>query len=612
MRKMLSALTLLLLLAAPARAQLTTPYTFTAGTVANPDEVNTNFAQFASALNRTGGTMTGTLTSLQITPGTTNLYDLGTSSFFYRTGYLKTSLVLGQTAGNYTLTWANPASARAISIEDPGGTDIFVWKAMAQTLTNKTLTAPVLSGSVTGTYTLAGTPTIPASGLTGTITLATQNLITSVGTLTGGLWNAAVIGLAYGGTRADLSLTGGTSQFLRQNTVGGNVTVVRPAMSDLSDSTTWAGNTSISSVGTVTTGTWSGLFGAVSGANLTTLTAANLSGTITSGTQDLITRLGTIVSGNWNGPKIGTAYGGTAIDASLSTGVPQVSAGTWSVSTTLPTAVQDNITRLGTLVAGATGAGFTVALSTSTITGSLADARLSANVPLLNVANAFTDATDSTTSTTGAIKTAGGMGIAKSVFVGGNINSVLDANLGNTASSASTYRIIQLVSGTTNGTIYAYSQGFTTSGLDIAASVHFGAFSAGGLTLDAQNATGIIRLATGAGGNIRWGVNAAGDWTFGASSHIADSNGTPTYSSGFGGSAFVTGADYAFTVSTGGTSSNGVVAFGHTWTNTPVCIVIDQSNLGGTMGITPSTTSVAWNYTSSLVNTVFYVLCRGY
>jgi len=28
-----------------------------------------------------------------------------------------------------------------------------------QTLTNKTLTAPVLSGTATGTYTLAGTPT---------------------------------------------------------------------------------------------------------------------------------------------------------------------------------------------------------------------------------------------------------------------------------------------------------------------------------------------------------------------------------------------------------------------------------------------------------------------
>lgn len=35
-----------------------------------------------------------------------------------------------------------------------------------QTLTNKTLTAPVLGGSVTGTYTLAGTPTITAPAIT--------------------------------------------------------------------------------------------------------------------------------------------------------------------------------------------------------------------------------------------------------------------------------------------------------------------------------------------------------------------------------------------------------------------------------------------------------------
>lgn len=35
-----------------------------------------------------------------------------------------------------------------------------------QTLTGKTLTAPVLSGSVTGTYTLAGTPTITAPTIT--------------------------------------------------------------------------------------------------------------------------------------------------------------------------------------------------------------------------------------------------------------------------------------------------------------------------------------------------------------------------------------------------------------------------------------------------------------
>lgn len=40
---------------------------------------------------------------------------------------------------------------------------------------------------------------------------------------------------------------------------------------------------SLTSVGTITSGTWSGSFGAVSGANLTNLTAGNLSGTIPSG-----------------------------------------------------------------------------------------------------------------------------------------------------------------------------------------------------------------------------------------------------------------------------------------------------------------------------------------
>lgn len=61
----------------------------------------------------------------------------------------------------------------------------------AQTLTNKTITAPILGGSVTGTYTLGGTPTFPSSvmTLTGTQTATNKTLtsptITSP-TITGG------------------------------------------------------------------------------------------------------------------------------------------------------------------------------------------------------------------------------------------------------------------------------------------------------------------------------------------------------------------------------------------------------------------------------------------
>jgi hypothetical protein len=72
--------------------------------------------------------------------------------------------------------------------------------------------------------------------------------------------------------------------------------------------------------------------------------------------------------------------------------------GTWQTGLTLTAnattgacdaAFVGNVT-VGTLTGGATGVGFTLALSASTVTGTLADVRLSANVPLLNAANTFT------------------------------------------------------------------------------------------------------------------------------------------------------------------------------------------------------------------------------
>lgn len=62
MRRLTLAAIVCLALAAPVQAQVTITYTFTNGTVANADEVNSNFATLAAtALNRTGGTMTGNL-----------------------------------------------------------------------------------------------------------------------------------------------------------------------------------------------------------------------------------------------------------------------------------------------------------------------------------------------------------------------------------------------------------------------------------------------------------------------------------------------------------------------------------------------------------------------
>src|SRR3990167_8453763 len=93
-------------------------------------------------------------------------------------------------------THANTA-LRTITLPDASFTvpqdSLVAHLAGAETLASKTLTSPVLntptintpvlSGTATGTYTLGGTPTIPASGLTGAIPSATQDSITRVGTL---------------------------------------------------------------------------------------------------------------------------------------------------------------------------------------------------------------------------------------------------------------------------------------------------------------------------------------------------------------------------------------------------------------------------------------------
>lgn len=74
----------------------------------------------------------------------------------------------GSTSGTTTVKATAIAGTTILTL--PAATDTLVGKATTDTLTNKTLTAPVLGGSVTGTYTLAGTPTITAPVLGGTVT----------------------------------------------------------------------------------------------------------------------------------------------------------------------------------------------------------------------------------------------------------------------------------------------------------------------------------------------------------------------------------------------------------------------------------------------------------
>jgi hypothetical protein len=84
---MLLSLLLSLCAAVPARAQVSITYSFVNGTTADADQVNANFnALGTQALNRTGGTMTGTLTSRAILPSADATYAFGDSTHRYTTG----------------------------------------------------------------------------------------------------------------------------------------------------------------------------------------------------------------------------------------------------------------------------------------------------------------------------------------------------------------------------------------------------------------------------------------------------------------------------------------------------------------------------------------------
>lgn len=102
MKKILTVLTILLTFPTQVSAQLgSVPHTFVANSVISSSQVNTNFSTiYSNALNRTGGTMTGTLTARNITPATNDTYDLGVTGTRWRHLYLSGNIEVG---GNATV-----------------------------------------------------------------------------------------------------------------------------------------------------------------------------------------------------------------------------------------------------------------------------------------------------------------------------------------------------------------------------------------------------------------------------------------------------------------------------------------------------------------------------
>ena len=189
--------------------------------------------------------------------------------------------------------------------------------------------AEVLSGSTLG------------SGVTG-------SSLTSVGTIATGVWNGTTIAIANGGTGS--TTTSGARTALGV-AIGSDVQAYNATLATVAGGT-YAGDDSIVTVGTISAGVWNGTTIALAngGTGSTTASGARTSlgvaigsdvqaynatlATVAGGTyigSSSITTLGTITTGTWNGTTIGSGYGGTGFNT-YTTGDLIYSSGTNTLS----------------------------------------------------------------------------------------------------------------------------------------------------------------------------------------------------------------------------------------------------------------------------------------
>jgi hypothetical protein len=119
------------------------------------------------------------------------------------------------TSGAIILALANDLAA----LEGLGSTGLAA-RTAADTWAQRAITGTSARITVTNGDGVAGNPTIDiGTGYVG------QASITTLGTVGTGVWQGTKVGLAYGGTNADLSATGGAGQYLKQASAGAAVTV---------------------------------------------------------------------------------------------------------------------------------------------------------------------------------------------------------------------------------------------------------------------------------------------------------------------------------------------------------------------------------------------------
>ena len=219
-----------------------------------------------------------------------------------------------------------------------------------------------LAGAVTSGYYLRGNGTnIVLSAIQATdVPTLNQSTTGSAGSVA----NSATFNNSGTGAASGTTFDGSAARTISYNTLGASPL---------------AGSSSLTTTGTVTSGTWSGSFGAVSGANLTSLTAGNLSGTIPSavlGNSSLYVGTTAVALNRTSANLALTGISSLALPGSTSGTVtlqPAATAGTTTITlpATTGTVVTtgDSGTVTTTMLASTTGTGTTVVLSVLPIFG---------------------------------------------------------------------------------------------------------------------------------------------------------------------------------------------------------------------------------------------------
>lgn len=214
--------------------------------------------------------------------------------------------------------WATAAITSAYSTIQTGGTPL-----TQRTILNFVGAAATVADDAGNTRTNVTFATALNQIASGTWAGATS--ITTLGTITTGTWNGTVIGMTYGGTGANLTPSNGGIFYSTATTgaiLAGTATANQVLLSGSNSAPSWSTATYPSTTTanqllySSATNTITGLTTANNGVLITSGAGVpSISSTLPNAVQSNITTVGTVTSGTWNATTIGTIYGGTGLNA---------------------------------------------------------------------------------------------------------------------------------------------------------------------------------------------------------------------------------------------------------------------------------------------------------